>query len=74
MPRGEDLVARIGPNSEKIYQEMTSEFGESELEDLYNKLDTLAKKLEIEQLLDYKDYLCRHQMIKIFTPIFLLWH
>lgn len=45
MPRGEDLVARIGPNSEKIYQEMTSEFGESELEDLYNKLDALAKKI-----------------------------
>ena len=45
MPRGKDLVARIGPNSEKIYQEMTSVFGESELEDLYNKLDALAKKL-----------------------------
>ena len=45
MPRGKDLVARIGPNSEKIYQEMTSEFGESELEDLYNKLDALAKKI-----------------------------
>ena len=30
---------------EKIYQEMTAAFGESELEDLYNKLDALEKKL-----------------------------
>tara|TARA_X000001036_G_C20179831_1_gene603032 strand:+ start:59 stop:538 length:480 start_codon:yes stop_codon:yes gene_type:complete len=45
MPRGEKLVVRIGPNSEKIYQEMTAAFGESELEDLYNKLDALEKKL-----------------------------
>ena len=42
---GRDLVALVGPNSEQVYQDIASEFGQTELEELYQKLDALMAKL-----------------------------
>lgn len=42
---GRDLIAIVGPFSEQVYQEIATEFGQSELEDLYQKLDALMAKL-----------------------------
>tara|TARA_B100000315_G_scaffold146048_1_gene134904 strand:+ start:4062 stop:4529 length:468 start_codon:yes stop_codon:yes gene_type:complete len=42
---GRELITKIGPISEQIYAQIAEEFGAEELEDLYQKLDTLVEKL-----------------------------
>ena len=39
------MIAKVGPISEQIYQEIAVDFGVDELEDLYQKLDILVEKL-----------------------------
>jgi homoprotocatechuate degradation regulator HpaR len=46
LPKGQDLIAKVGPNSEQTYQEIAAEFGAGELDDLYQKLDALIEMLE----------------------------
>ena len=43
---GRDLIYKVGPNSEAIYQDIAMALGSNELDDLYTKLDTLIKKLD----------------------------
>ena len=43
---GRDLISKVGPNSEAIYQEISAALGSNELEALYRKLDTLMIKLD----------------------------
>jgi len=43
---GRDLIHRVGPNSELIYQDIAVALGSDELDDLYRKLDTLIAKLD----------------------------
>jgi homoprotocatechuate degradation regulator HpaR len=43
--KGSELIAKVGPHSEQIYQDIAEEFGPDDLEDLYIKLDALMAKL-----------------------------
>lgn len=43
---GRDLISKVGPNSEAIYQDIALALGFNELEDLYRKLDILVVKLQ----------------------------
>ena len=43
---GRDLIHKVGPNSELIYQDMALMLGSNELDDLYKKLDILIAKLD----------------------------
>jgi homoprotocatechuate degradation regulator HpaR len=43
---GRDLIYKIGPNSELIYQDIALALGSNELDDLYRNLDTLIAKLD----------------------------
>ena len=43
---GRDLIYKVGPNSEAIYQDIAVALGSNELDDLYTKLDTLIEKLD----------------------------
>jgi homoprotocatechuate degradation regulator HpaR len=43
---GRDLIYKVGPNSEVIYQDIAVALGSNELDDLYTKLDTLIEKLD----------------------------
>ncbi|MDC0196355.1 MarR family winged helix-turn-helix transcriptional regulator, partial [Gammaproteobacteria bacterium] len=43
---GRDLIYKVGPNSEAIYQDLAVVLGSDELDDLYTKLDTLIEKLD----------------------------
>ena len=42
---GREMIAKVGPISEQVYAEIAADFGPDELEDLYQKLDTLVEKL-----------------------------
>jgi homoprotocatechuate degradation regulator HpaR len=42
---GREMIAKVGPISEQVYAEIAADFGTDELEDLYQKLDTLVEKL-----------------------------
>ena len=42
---GREMIAKVGPISEQVYKDIAVEFSTDELDDLYQKLDTLVKKL-----------------------------
>jgi homoprotocatechuate degradation regulator HpaR len=45
-PDGRELISKVGPFSEQVYQDIAEAFGVGELDDLYQKLDALMEKLD----------------------------
>ncbi len=43
---GRILIEKVGPHSEKRYNEIAKQFGSQELDDLYSKLENLIETLE----------------------------